>query len=116
MVIVYLFNKKFLYNTNSAPVWLLINKMDTTIHLQSIGEVCNSIQQGYLFFFKICFRHFKSSSGSKLFVLLFPLVFIVAIVLIVLWFILIPGFVSVNVQFKLIFFYESVFCVLVFIL
>ena len=55
---------------------------------------------GHLFFFSMSFLRFKSSSGGKWFILVFSLVFITLTVLIGLWFFLIPGFASVNVQFK----------------
>ena len=57
---------------------------------------------GYLFFFNTCFWHFTLSSGSIMVHSLFPLIYIMLTVLIRLWFISIPGFVSLNFLFKLI--------------
>ena len=54
----------------------------------------------HLFFFSMCFWHFVFWKWNNL--VIFPLIYIVATVLIRLWFFLIPGFVSANFQFKLI--------------
>ena len=48
------------------------------------------------------FKSFKSSSGNKWFIFVVSLVFEVATLLIGLWFLIIPGIVSLNVQFELI--------------
>ena len=74
-------------------LFLLVQWEKKTVNtLKWIGLWVNLVL-GHLFFFHMCFWHFKSSSGSKWFEC-FPLVFIVATVLIGLWFLLIPGFVS----------------------
>ena len=56
----------------------------------------------FILLFSTCFWNFKSSSGSKQYLPDSPLVFIVVTSFIHLWFFLLPGSVSVYVQFLLI--------------
>ena len=43
LLMVYLFDKKFIYKSNSPSLWNLINKIDADTILRSTGEVGNSI-------------------------------------------------------------------------
>ena len=93
---------KFIPQLNYWTYWARESEINSSWNIISRAVPRENLLLGHLFFFNTCFWRFKSSLGRKVFVLMFPLVFIMETVLIGWWFLLISGFVFVNIHIDLI--------------